>query len=548
MSVQLTVFDGTNCIGGNKIHLAADGTNVFFDFGLNYSIKSQFFDEFLRPRSSLGLVDYLSTGLLPPIPGIYRDDLVPPGVNLWHRYNGTDFGDIEPQAILLSHAHNDHLQLVSFLKPHIPIYSSIVSAVIAKTQQDTGQGGADSETTSIVIKEEWEGLLRSKHYRTSPALGRPYIIVDRNEIAAEVQKFWASPSSSRSLQAVPLQVWADNSNLGIHRESDRQKPYAGRVGSLNTLFFPVDHSIPGSGAWAVETSEGWVVYTGDLRMHGCTKYDTLHFIEYTANLKPLALICEATHPESEWFMSEDAVYENARIAIELSRQLVIADFSLTNIERLLTFYRIAKDTARTLVITFKDAYLLEELSKVIPDIPNPLVSSNLRVYGPNKVNLASWERVLAERYVGKIIQSGEIQRSTADFILCFGYYDLPNLVDINPGNGHFIRSSSEPFHEQMVLDMERLHTWLDHFNIQYLCNDHPRQNISIKNQLKSPFHASGHMTGRELLDLIERIRPRYVIPVHTEKPNLIRQMVRARMGSAVQTILPKAGQPLMLKR
>ena len=123
MSVQLTVFDGTNCIGGNKIHLAADGTNVFFDFGLNYSIKSQFFDEFLRPRSSLGLVDYLSTGLLPPIPGIYRDDLVPPGVNLWHRYNGTDFGDIEPQAILLSHAHNDHLQLVSFLKPHIPIYS-----------------------------------------------------------------------------------------------------------------------------------------------------------------------------------------------------------------------------------------------------------------------------------------------------------------------------------------------------------------------------------------------------------------------------------------
>lgn len=524
MSVQLTVFDGCDCIGGNKLYLAADGTGVFFDFGLNYSLRSRFFDEFLRPRSGLGLVDYLSTGLLPPIPGVYRDDLVPPGFNLWDKYNKEGLGGIEPQAVLLSHGHSDHLQMIPFLKPQIPIFTSLTTAIIAKARQDTSQGGLDSETTSIVLKEEWEGLLRSRHYRSSPALGRQYIVSDRDAVADEVQEFWASSTSSRALESVPLQV------------------SSGRIGSLHTLFFPVDHSIPGSGAWAVETSEGWVVYTGDLRMHGSQKQDTLRFIEGAARLKPLALICEGTHLENEWFMSEAAVYENARLAIELSRGLVIADFSLSNIERLSIFHQVAIDTGRILVITFKDAYLLEALSKVLPAVPNPLDSPHIRVYGSNKVHLAGWERVLAETYGERIIGPKEIHKAQGSFILCFGYYDLPNLVDIDPSAGHYIHSSSEPFQEQMILDMARFQAWLDHFNIQNLGYDRH------KHRLGSPFHSSGHLSGSELLDLVEQIRPRYIIPVHTEEPKKIRQRIQGRMGKTVQTILPKAGLPIILKR
>ncbi len=37
MSVEVIVFDGSDCIGGNKVYLSADGTGLFFDFGLNYS-------------------------------------------------------------------------------------------------------------------------------------------------------------------------------------------------------------------------------------------------------------------------------------------------------------------------------------------------------------------------------------------------------------------------------------------------------------------------------------------------------------------------------
>ncbi len=40
MNVQLTVFDESKSIGGNKIYLVADGTGLFFDFGLKLDLAS----------------------------------------------------------------------------------------------------------------------------------------------------------------------------------------------------------------------------------------------------------------------------------------------------------------------------------------------------------------------------------------------------------------------------------------------------------------------------------------------------------------------------
>ena len=58
--------------------------------------------------------------------------------------------------------------------------------------------------------------------------------------------------------------------------------------------FPVDHSIYGAAAYAVETSRGWIVYTGDLRLHGKQGHLTKKFIEEARELKPEILICEGT--------------------------------------------------------------------------------------------------------------------------------------------------------------------------------------------------------------------------------------------------------------
>ena len=56
-------------------------------------------------------------------------------------------------------------------------------------------------------------------------------------------------------------------------------------------FFPVDHSIPGACGYALETSAGWLAYTGDLRMHGSAASNTEAFIQGLAGLRPRVLLC-----------------------------------------------------------------------------------------------------------------------------------------------------------------------------------------------------------------------------------------------------------------
>ncbi|WP_156161087.1 MULTISPECIES: MBL fold metallo-hydrolase RNA specificity domain-containing protein [unclassified Methanosarcina] len=34
---------------------------------------------------------------------------------------------------------------------------------------------------------------------------------------------------------------------------------------------------------------------------------------------------------------------------------------------------------------------------------------------------------------------------------------------------------------------------------------------------------SGHASGREIIEMINEIKPEYVIPAHTEKPDLFKQ-------------------------
>ncbi len=48
--VSLTVYDGANGIGGNKIYLEEGGRGVFLDFGKNFGKYGVFYEEFLKNR------------------------------------------------------------------------------------------------------------------------------------------------------------------------------------------------------------------------------------------------------------------------------------------------------------------------------------------------------------------------------------------------------------------------------------------------------------------------------------------------------------------
>ncbi|WAC05127.1 MAG: MBL fold metallo-hydrolase [Methanoregula sp.] len=98
---SITIHDGAEPIGGNKIHVEHKGRGVFLDFGTNFFKTSQFYSGFLQNRASRGISDALALNIIPSL-NIYRKDLVPADVNV------AGFAACPVDAVLLSHAHVDH--------------------------------------------------------------------------------------------------------------------------------------------------------------------------------------------------------------------------------------------------------------------------------------------------------------------------------------------------------------------------------------------------------------------------------------------------------
>jgi ribonuclease J len=111
----LTFYGGINEIGGNKILLQDRDTKVFFDFGMSFAAKKQFYSPpFLAPKNEKSLQEL---GILPKISGVYKFDQTPPEVN----------------GVFLSHGHLDHSAYLSFIKREIPVYCGETTQTILKT-------------------------------------------------------------------------------------------------------------------------------------------------------------------------------------------------------------------------------------------------------------------------------------------------------------------------------------------------------------------------------------------------------------------------------
>jgi len=115
----LTFYGGVNEIGGNKILLTDRGTKVFFDFGMSFGMKRQFYSPpFLSPKSEKSLQEL---GILPKLDGVYKFDSKPPEID----------------AIFVSHSHLDHSAYLSFINRDIPIYCGQTTQTIMHALGET---------------------------------------------------------------------------------------------------------------------------------------------------------------------------------------------------------------------------------------------------------------------------------------------------------------------------------------------------------------------------------------------------------------------------
>jgi len=444
--VSLTFYGGVNEIGGNKILLEDQGTRIFLDFGKSFGVWGRYFEEYLRPTSSRGIETFWETGLLPDIEGIYRPDLLEFAGAPVHKETAI-------QAVLLSHAHFDHAAYISFLDNDITIYCTPTTQKVMETVQEVGQRELENEITN---------------YKPRPLLRKDY----------------KKPPIKRKI-------------VGVEKKF--------KIGPLEVEPLPVDHSVPGACAFIIHCSEGAVVYSGDIRMHGIMGHLTQEFAERAAIAKPELFLCEGTRITATENHGEAYVKANSAKVINETKKIVFADFSWKDTSRFLTFYECAKAAGRKLLIPFRTARYIQVLKQVIPALPE-INDASILLYqekcGSGTYDAADyteqWKKAMLD--APNTVRAGYVHAHQGEIIACLGYFDMLDLLDIKPDAGSsYIHSMSEAFNEEMAFDERRCNHWLELLGL-------PKHQI----------HASGHAPQPDIAHVISTINPKKLVPIHTE--------------------------------
>jgi ribonuclease J len=281
-----------------------------------------------------------------------------------------------------------------------------------------------------------------------------------------------------------------------------------RLGSIEVEPIHVDHSVPAAYGFIVHTSEGTLVYTGDLRVHGPKSQMTDDFIERTRQAKADALLAEGTNLIGATLTTEAEVQSKISSVIQARSKLVLADFSNVDVDRFRTFYNVAKENGRTLAISLRQAHLLSKLAaEGRLDIPDVAHDENVVVYQRSKKRYYEWEKSVLS--FQNVVEASDIKNMQSKTVLVSSASSFKELIDIRPEPGScFILSISEPFNEEQEFEFERVVNWLDHFGL-------PMYHV----------HCSGHIMPDQLKSAIARISPKTVYPIHTDHPELYAKFI-----------------------
>ncbi len=306
-------------------------------------------------------------------------------------------------------------------------------------------------------------------------------------------------------------------DLGEHEFRTFRTGKQVKIGALTVEPVHVDHSVPGAYGFIIDTSEGSIAYSGDYRSHGPMAHMTRQFAEKAAQAETKVLISEGTRirsDEEQVVHSESRVKtESSKIVADASSKLVVVAFYGRDIDRFKTFYEIAKENDRKFVIPIKLAHLLSMLkADPVLKIPDVMKDDVILFYKKRKrtgefaeSDYYIWERPFLE----KAVNYGYVHKYQSKLLFNLDLASFTELIDVKPSrNGDFIHSMSEPFSEEDI-EIDLMNNWLRHFGLGY-----------------HQIHASGHCPSKDLAQVVGKIHPKRLIPVHTEHPCLFKQLFK----------------------
>ena len=297
-----------------------------------------------------------------------------------------------------------------------------------------------------------------------------------------------------------------------------------KVGKFYVEFIHVNHSIADAVAFAIHTSMGVIVHTGDFKIDSTPIDGEVIDLGRFGELGKegvLALLADSTNVERPGYtMSERIVGKTFERLFNGCKPRIIVTTFASNVHRIQQVIDAAASYGRKVAVTGRS---MENIMKVATELGYMKVPKGVLV-DINKIKSLPLDKQV-------IVTTGsQGEEMSALYRMAFSQH---RQVDVGPGDRVIISASAIPGNEK---------------TISRVINELFRKGVDVIYDKSDPLHVSGHACQEELKIIHALTRPKFFIPLHGEQRHLRRHMDLAlSMGMDRRNmVLPDIGSVIEL--
>ena len=263
------------------------------------------------------------------------------------------------------------------------------------------------------------------------------------------------------------------------------------IGDIKITPYLCDHSAFDSHMFLLECEGKKILYTGDFRSNGRKYFEPL--------LRKLpkvdVLITEGTNLSNDKIgkinLTEKELEKRGIELLKGNDRPVFVLMAGTNIDRIVTFYKIANATKRLFLL---DTYAGQITATIGGNIPNPKTFSKVKIF-----QTSSRKHEILENYPKNKIWKNKIAKS--NFLMCVRT-SMKKYLESYPNEFSF---------EGCILFYSMWEGYKKQEDTKEFLEFMEEKGVKIIS-----LHTSGHADEKDFDKLIKKIEPEIIIPVHTE--------------------------------
>ena len=263
----------------------------------------------------------------------------------------------------------------------------------------------------------------------------------------------------------------------------------------------VDHSAYGACAFLIECDGKRILYSGDIRLHGVkgVLYKNLpKDVDYLLLEGTNILRIKSNPTERDIEKQFVEAFNDAPDALHL------VWCSAKNIDRICALFRACKRCGKTLVIDPYTANVLAAVARLNPHIPTVTTAKQMRVYFPYYLTKRLLERN-PESYIYSLeprknkVSYNDFMTKPKRYVMLVRPTTLTYLQRIKAPHIRLVKSIWDGYWNEP--NIERFRGWVEEH-----CE-------AVKD-----IHSSGHADTQSLQRIVEFVRPKTIVPIHTDAP------------------------------